>query len=301
VIEAAAPIGSAGVLLVDKPIGPTSHDIVDHVRRALRTRRVGHTGTLDPFASGLLVVCVGNATRLSRYLTGLDKEYLAVVRLGASTSTDDTEGEITGQSEAWIDLCRDALEAALDGLRGEILQVPPEFSAKKVGGEAAHRKARRGERVSLAAVPVAVRRLDLLDAELPDLRLRIVCSSGTYIRALARDLGAALGVGGHLVELRRTRVGAFRVEDAVRPDGDVANPPSTAWLEPSVAMSHMAAVRVDALQAKRLANGQSIPLEAQSLNAGEHVAVLLDEELVAVAVAEPGRVSPQVVLVGGGG
>jgi tRNA pseudouridine55 synthase len=171
--EAAAQLPPAGgVLLVDKPVGPTSHDVVQRVRRTLGDRRVGHTGTLDPIASGLLLLCVGPATRLSEYLSGFHKEYDALVRLGASTTTHDLEGDVTARSDAWRTLSPAQLEAALCGLEGRLLQVPPEFSAKKVGGEAAHRKARRGESVVLPAAEVWIHALELMDVDLPDVRVR---------------------------------------------------------------------------------------------------------------------------------
>lgn len=207
-----------GLLVIDKPAGLTSHDVVARVRRLLGTRRVGHAGTLDPAATGVLVLGVNRATKLLAYLTKADKEYLATVRLGASTTTDDAEGQvIDGPGCAAVDPER--LEEALEALRGPIMQVPSSVSAIKVDGQRAYRRVRGGEEVVLAARPVTISRLDIIGQPRQvegffDLDIAVECTSGTYIRALARDLGAALGVGGHLTALRRTRVGVWRVAEA---------------------------------------------------------------------------------------
>jgi tRNA pseudouridine55 synthase len=213
-------ITASGLVIVDKPGGVTSHDVVARVRRLAGTRKVGHAGTLDPMATGVLVVGVEKATRLLGYLTLTEKEYAATIRLGESTSTDDAEGEITGGASA-ADVSAESLTKAVAGLTGEIEQVPPAVSAIKVDGQRAYRLTRAGAAPELKARPVTVYefivtgtrpvpgRPDLLDVD-----ATVRCSSGTYIRALARDLGAALGTGGHLTRLRRTRVGGYRVEDA---------------------------------------------------------------------------------------
>ncbi len=203
-----------GVLVVDKPAGPTSHDVVDHVRRALRERRVGHTGTLDPFATGVLPVCVGKATRLARFLGGGDKVYRATVRLGFSTSTDDRLGEPLGPPQA-VALDRAVIEAALVRLTGTYDQLPPAFSAKHVNGRRAYELAREGREVALRSVSVTVHAALLLEQRDDQLEIEVRCSPGTYVRSLARDLGKALGTGGHLEELRRLRSGSFDVEQAV--------------------------------------------------------------------------------------
>jgi tRNA pseudouridine55 synthase len=206
-----------GVLVVDKPAGPTSHDIVDRVRRALGTRRVGHAGSLDPFATGVLVVCAGRATRLARFLAEGEKEYVAGVRLGFGTTTDDATGEPLGEPRA-VDVAPDAVAAALRGLVGTFDQVPPAFSARHVGGRRLYEIARRGESVPRAATPVTVSALDLLRIEGERLEVVVRCSPGTYVRALARDLGERLGTGAHLTALRRTRSGAFDLSRAVPGD-----------------------------------------------------------------------------------
>lgn len=211
-----------GILLVDKPGGLTSHDIVARARRALGTRKIGHAGTLDPMATGLLVLGVGPATRLLTYIVGLDKTYEATIRLGVATDSDDADGTVTaGADPAALAAVADAAIAnAVSALTGRISQVPSTVSAIKVGGKRAYDLARAGQDVQLKAREVTVARFDVLDVrrtpggDAIDLDVVVDCSSGTYIRALARDLGAALGVGGHLTALRRTRIGPFLVERA---------------------------------------------------------------------------------------
>lgn len=292
---------AGGVLPVDKPAGPSSHDVVAIARRSLGTRRVGHTGTLDPLATGLLLLCVGPATRLAEFLTGLPKRYRARVRLGVRTTTDDAEGEIEATSEAWRRLGRADAEGALAGLRGPILQTPPRFSAKKVGGRTAYDLARRGEEVRLAPVPVEVLALEMTAWDPPDLELDVRCSSGTYIRALARDLGAALGVGAHLTALRRTEVGDFRVEDALPLDAlERADAVAAAWVAPAAALAHLPTVEVSAEDAARIAHGRAVGLggSAPGLEGGA-VAVLSARELVAVAARAGDRLLPRKVFGGG--
>lgn len=287
------PEGGA-VLPLDKPPGPTSHDVVARVRRVLGLRKVGHTGTLDPFASGLLLMCLGAATRLSQYLTGLDKAYLATVRLGVRTTTHDPEGDVLEESGSWAALERPQVDDALVALRGTILQRPPAYSAKKVRGEAAHRRVRRGEAVELPPVEVRVVSLEIVGWDLPYLGLAIRCSSGTYIRALARDLGEALGVGGHLTELRRTAVGGFRVEDAVRLDSLTPVSAQDHWVPSVQAVAHLPRVEVGPDEAARLASGQWLPM-ARELPEGP-IAVLCGSELVAVGAAEGSRLRPRKVF-----
>jgi len=206
-----------GVLVVDKPAGPTSHDVVDRVRLALGTRRAGHTGTLDPFATGVLPVCVGRATRLARFLAGGEKEYRARVRLGFATTTDDLTGEPVG-APVRVDVGPGPLAAALAGLVGSFDQVPPAFSAKHAGGHRLYELARRGEAVPRSATPVTIHGIDLLLREGDTVEIAVRCSAGTYVRALARDLGERLGTGAHLTALRRTRSGAFDLSQAVPGD-----------------------------------------------------------------------------------
>ncbi len=283
------------VLPVDKPVGPTSHDVVRDARRALGERRIGHTGTLDPFASGLLLLCVGRATRLSEYLTGLDKEYVATARLGESTNTDDLEGETIERRDGWAEFSEADLTQALESFLGEIHQVPPQFSAKKVGGEAMYLKARRGEAVELEAVPVTVYDVSLEEVALPSVQFRVRCSSGTYIRALARDLGERLGVGGHLTELRRTMVGRFRVEEGLPltllSDREaVAN----ARIDPLRSLSHLPDLEVDEEGVRKLSFGQPVPYEGPDVS--EPVAVHAGSSLVAIGRPVDGMLKPSKVF-----
>jgi len=206
------------VALVAKPggpHGPTSHDVVDTVRRALATRRVGHLGTLDPSAAGLLVLVVGRATRLAPFASAWRKAYEGVIRLGTTTASDDATGEVLATSEAWRTLDRRRVEEALAAFRGAYEQRPPAYSAVKVQGERSYRRARRGETVTLAPRRVHVAELELVRFEPPDVAFRATVSGGTYLRSLARDVGAALGCGAHLASLTRTAVGPFRLADAV--------------------------------------------------------------------------------------
>jgi tRNA pseudouridine55 synthase len=206
-----------GVLVIDKPAGPTSHDMVDRVRRALRIRRVGHTGTLDPFATGVLPLCLGKATRLARFLGTGDKIYRATVHLGVATTTDDLTGtEIGAPREVRLDEVE--LRAALARLEGSYDQVPPAYSARRVGGRRLYELARRGEAAPRPAKPVTIKKIGLLAVTGDRLQIEVHCSPGTYVRALARDLGEDLGVGGHLAALRRTRSGSFGIEHAVPGD-----------------------------------------------------------------------------------
>ncbi len=219
-----------GLLVVDKPSGLTSHDVVARLRRVLRTRRVGHAGTLDPMATGVLVCGVGRATRLLGMLALTDKEYLATIRLGAATTTDDAQGEVLSITPAT--LTAQQVESALAPLRGRVMQRPSSVSAIKVDGRRAHQRVREGEEVVLAEreVTIEVLHVDALRAAemegvaVTDVDVRVVCSSGTYVRAIARDAGLALGVGGHLTALRRTRVGRYRLAGAQPLEALLADP-----------------------------------------------------------------------------
>jgi tRNA pseudouridine55 synthase len=205
---------TSGILLVDKPGGITSHDVVSRVRKLAGTRKVGHAGTLDPAATGLLILGIESSTRLLTYLVGLDKEYLATIRLGLATTTDDAEGEAIGEAVDATGITPAAIAAGIAPLTGVIRQVPSSVSAIKVGGKRSYDRVRDGEQFTLAAREVTVMAFEVLAARAGELDVRVECSSGTYIRALARDLGAALGVGGHLTSLRRTRVGPFAIDEA---------------------------------------------------------------------------------------
>lgn len=220
---------ASGLVLIDKPKGWTSHDVVAKLRGIAGTRRVGHAGTLDPMATGLLLIGINSATKLLTYLVGASKTYEATIRLGASTITDDAEGDIVDVASAEVvrAITSEQIESALESLRGEIMQVPSSVSAIKVDGERAYTKVRGGDEVKLAARPVSIYRFEITsqpqiiqnDDVFLDFNATIECSSGTYIRALARDLGRQLSVGGHLAALRRTKINNYAVEDAQQIDG----------------------------------------------------------------------------------
>jgi tRNA pseudouridine55 synthase len=303
-----------GVLVVDKPSGPTSHDIVERARRVLATRRVGHTGTLDPFATGVLVLCVGQATRLARFLSAGDKAYRASVRLGFATTTDDLTGEPLSTPRS-VDVGDDALREALRSLVGSFDQVPPAFSARQVGGRRLYELARQGEAVARAATPVTVHALELLTRGDDALELEVRCSGGTYVRALARDLGERLGTGAHLTALRRTRSGPFDLEQAV-PGEDLAGAGGR-LIGLSRLLPELPAVTVGAEGRRRVAHGRE--LAPEHVLAGfpqarvERVRVL-DEmgELLALAVPQgvdagasplprPPSLHADLVLIGGEG
>lgn len=291
------PTGGDGILPLDKPEGPTSHDVVADVRRILDVRRVGHTGTLDPFASGLLLMCVGRATRLAEYLHALPKDYVAEARLGQVTSTLDPEGEVVREDPGWADLDEDGVRGALQHLLGPQKQRPPSYSAKKVGGERAYQRVRRGETVELPPVPVEVHELELMEMDLPLIRFRVRCSTGTYVRALARDLGEHLGVGAHLTALRRTAIGDFQVDEAPEPEG-LARPGvlEAAWISPLEAVAHLPRVEVDEEEARRLTSGQSLAVAPGAALELGPTAVVAGGELLAVAEPERGQLRPRKVF-----
>jgi tRNA pseudouridine55 synthase len=250
-----------GILNVDKPLGYSSHEVVVVVRKLLSQDRVGHAGTLDPLATGVLLLCLGKATRVSQFLMDSRKTYRATVRLGVSTTTHDREGEITAQSS--VEVGREEVQAALGQFVGRIDQVPPAYSAIKVGGKRLYELARRGVAVRLPPRPVDVYALRLVDWTPPDIALEVECGAGTYVRALARDLGEALGCGAHLTALRRTRSGQFTVEQAVNLEmlqAAAAADDIARHLHPlDAALAHLPAVYLDAETAYRLALGQSVP------------------------------------------
>ncbi|MDQ0423825.1 tRNA pseudouridine(55) synthase TruB [Cellulomonas iranensis] len=298
------PTADDGVLVVDKPAGWTSHDVVARVRRLASTRKVGHAGTLDPMATGVLVVGIGRATRLLTYVTGADKDYTATVRLGVATTTDDAEGETLAVHDASA-LTRDDLVAPVAALTGDIQQVPSSVSAIKVDGQRAYARVRSGEDVELAARPVHVARFDVLDVRAAavdgvtvlDVDVAVTCSSGTYVRALARDLGTALGVGGHLTALRRTRVAGYGLADARTLDELAATPedrPVTVLPLADAARAALPARELDDADARALSYGQGIaPGDAP---AGPLAAIGPDGALVAVVERRGPRLHPVVVF-----
>jgi tRNA pseudouridine55 synthase len=254
-----------GLLVVDKPAGWTSHDVVARMRRVAATRRVGHAGTLDPMATGVLVIGVGRATRLLGHLSLADKDYDATIRLGASTTTDDADGEIVEEHDA-DGVEDDAIATAMQRLTGEIEQVPAAVSAIKVDGVRAYERARQGETVELKPRPVRVDRFELARRDGRDLDVHVTCSTGTYVRALARDLGTALGVGAHLTRLRRTRVGGFTIGDAVTL-ADVERELVITPL-PDAVDAAFPRVEVTDEEARRIAHGQRLVLALPGSPAG---------------------------------
>lgn len=287
-----------GLLSLDKPVGQTSHDIVSFVRSRLGVRRVGHSGTLDPFASGLLLLCLGRSTRLVEYLHGFPKRYEACARLGVSTSTDDPEGDVVFESDAWKALTVDEIASTLGEFLGVVDQRPPRYSAKKVRGTPAYARSRRGEEISLPSVPVTIHSIEITGIDLPHVRFDIQCGTGTYVRAIARDLGEALGVGAHLTELRRVEIGPFRVEAAFRPE-DLPTPDQIAGvlIPPLEVVSHLPRLEVTQEEAARISSGQALELQAAppSMDQADH-AVVFQSQLLAVAVRDGSRFRPRKVF-----
>lgn len=249
----------SGLVIVDKPAGMTSHDVVARLRRLAGTRRVGHGGTLDPMATGLLVIGVNKATRLLTYVIGATKSYAATIRLGQGTNTDDAEGETTSTTDAGA-VTEAAIRASLAAMVGEIDQVPSAVSAIKINGQRAYHRVRAGEEVALPARRITISRLDVMGISrgetTVDVAVDIDCSSGTYIRAIARDLGAALGVGGHLTALRRTKVGEVTLAEAITLDALAARAPDVLALDLDAAVRRYFPVReVPEPEAARLSHG----------------------------------------------
>jgi tRNA pseudouridine55 synthase len=294
-------VGGA-VLPLDKPSGPTSHDVVARARKALGLRRVGHSGTLDPFATGLLLLCIGPATRISEYLQGLPKTYLATAVLGVSTDSLDLDGSVTERRPVPDALDREAVSAALGSFVGGYAQVPPQFSAKKVGGEAMHRKARRGESVPLPPVPVTIHEAELVSFDSPTVTFRITCSAGTYVRSLARDLGDRLGTGAHLVALRRERIGVLTVSHAL-PADRLGDPDAVVdhAMAPLEALAHLPRVEMTPAEGRRIQNGQAVPVAALEAGEGDDlseglVVLSLAGRLLAMAELVEGSIRPRKVF-----
>lgn len=284
-----------GVLPVDKPEGPTSHDVVASARRALRTRRIGHTGTLDPFATGLLLLCIGPATRLAEYLSGMPKTYEATARLGVSTDTLDRTGSTVATSGAWRDLSEDRIRRAFEAERGTRLQEPPAYSAKRIAGRRSYELAREGSAPRPDPVEVTIHRLDVTAVDGADVRFTLTCSSGTYVRAVARDAGERLGVGAHLTALRRTAVGPFQVDGAVPLDRLEENDTvAAALLSPLQALRHLPVVRLDTEAVARVRNGRPVP-GGEGVE-GSVAALAADDRLVAVAEVDGALLRPRKVF-----
>ena len=299
------PVPPDGLVIVDKPAGWTSHDVVGKMRRLVGTRRVGHAGTLDPMATGVLVLGVERATRLLGHLTLTQKEYAATIRLGQSTLTDDAEGEVTGSAPAGLVAAvrEEQVAAGIAALTGEIMQVPSSVSAIKVDGVRSYARVRSGDEVKLAPRPITVfefERGELRYAQdTLDVDVRVVCSSGTYIRALARDLGEALGVGGHLTALRRTRVGPYTLADAV-PLADLATAAESGEPVPVLPLAEAAGAAfprydADEEQAKTIAHGG--PLPARGLGPGPIAVFAPDGAFLALVEEQGKRCKPIAVFV----
>ena len=279
----------SGVLVVDKPIGLTSHDVVQIIRRGTGIRRAGHTGTLDPRASGVLVILIGPAVRLSEFVSASDKRYQATIRLGSSTDTYDGDGQITDSTEVG-DISEEAFDEVLQTFVGEMEQVPPPFSAVKVKGHKAYELARKGEEVELEPRTVNVYSLEILEWAPPEAVIDVYCSSGTYVRSLANDLGKALGTGAHLVGLRRTKSGRFTLRDAVQLRRLQEAFDAGDWyrflIPAAEALSDWPMVELDADAMELVRHGHRIPADSEAIGwargvsqQGDLVALLeVDEE-----------------------
>jgi tRNA pseudouridine55 synthase len=283
------------VLPVDKPVGPTSHDVVARARRALSIRRIGHTGTLDPFASGLLLLCIGDATRIAQYLVGLDKRYIGALRLGVATDTDDRTGSVISIADC-SHVCAADITGAFAPFIGTITQVPPTYSARKVGGERMHSLARRGIAVEAPPAVVDIHSATVLRFDPPDVEFSMECSSGTYVRSFARDVGAALGTGAHLTALRRTRIGRFDVEAAVAMESlEAESVLDSHGMSGVAALAHLPKVDIDDDAAGHIAHGRRIRAP-EGTAAADVAAIALDDVLIAVAAIEGGIIRPAKVL-----
>jgi len=276
-----------GVLLVDKPAGLSSHAVVDRVRRALGTLRIGHGGTLDPFATGLLVLLIGRATRLLPYLASDPKGYAATIRFGTATSTDDVTGDPVAEGPIPT---ASSIDDAMATMTGHLLQRPPAFSAKQVGGVRAYKAARRGKPLTLEPVAVRVHEWRVLNRSGADLDVEVSCGPGTYVRALARDLGEAASSAAHLAALRRTRSGPFRIADAQTLE--VIESGSARLLPAGAAVTHLPAQALDDLDAQRIVHGRVVSATVD----GPLAALSHAGELLAVAEREDGNWRPRVVL-----
>jgi tRNA pseudouridine55 synthase len=300
-----------GIFVIDKPAGCTSHDVVDRMRRILGTRRIGHTGTLDPFATGVLVICINRATRLARFLVGDEKEYRATMRLGCATDTGDLTGKMLSPIADARHITAGVVNEALSHFRGRIKQTPPMYSAKKIGGSKLYEMARRGLEIDREPVEVEVKELELREIKeifspacgglTKDCLIHVVCSSGTYIRTLAEDIGNRLGVGAHLVELRRTRAGSFDISRSLTLER-LARSAEAGQVEPllipMVEALPLEALQVDEDERRAIGHGRSIRRSGPWLNGS--LAMLCDNrrQLVAIATfnAKKQHWEPQIVL-----
>lgn len=288
-----------GVLIINKPLGLTSHDVVNRVRRLTDTRRIGHTGTLDPLATGLLILCIGRATRLAEYITDQNKSYQATIRLGQETNTYDAEGQVIAENPVHVSF--QELQSILPSFTGEIRQVPPMFSAIKVKGKPLYHHARKGMTVKRKARTVFIERLEVLRWEIPELELGIDCSSGTYVRSIAHDLGQQLGCGGHLTALRRTAIGRFTIQDSVL----LSNLNEENWrsyvLSSETAVEHLPRITFSIEEALALSHGQNIPRENVQLYPGPIRAFDANGCFIGIILAEPEAWRPHKIFYPGKG
>jgi tRNA pseudouridine55 synthase len=290
-----------GVLIIDKPAGITSHDVVAKVRRILKTKRVGHTGTLDPFATGVMVVLVGKATRLAQFLDKDEKEYEAVLQFGFETDTGDVTGERKSEGEIAKEVFVEDIESVLPKFRGQIQQVPPMYSAKKIAGKKLYEHARKGETVEREAVAVDISKLEVLqdpaqDKPLETLTIRVACSAGTYIRTLAEDIARTASGRAHLIALRRTRAGRFTIEDAV----EIEAVSEAGLLPVGIAVEHLPSIKLTPERVEKTLNGLSTRLSDPGFSDQERVRMVgEDGSLIAVGTfsAEDSSIKPKVVLV----
>lgn len=281
-----------GILIIDKPVGPTSHDIVSSVRKILKEKKVGHTGTLDPAATGVLPLVLGKATKLARYVTGGDKRYLAKFKLGITTDTLDAEGTVI--TERPVNVTEEQVRAAVKKFTGEIDQTPPMYSAKKIEGQRLYELARQGVTVEREAKRVTVHAMDILSIELPHVTIDVTCSAGTYVRVLAQDIGEELGCGAHLETLRRTAAGAFTIDEAVTLEA-LADDPSlvkTRMLPLARALSQLPTISLPPGVVKMVTNGHQLcvadlrTLDTPEFAENATIALVSDDgELIAVAQA----------------
>src|SRR5688572_3685590 len=304
-----------GILIIDKPEGPTSHDVVNRVRRILKTKKVGHTGTLDPFATGVLVLLVGKATRLAQFLDKDEKEYEAVVRFGFETDTGDKTGrriaECGLRSEELFDrLAHIEWNDVLSNFRGELQQVPPMYSAKKIDGKKLYEHARKGVEIERKGISVNISKLEILSeppasaggevSKTDAIKLRVRCSAGTYIRTLAEDIGRSVGTGAHLTELRRTRAGKFEIANAVTLEKLETADPERLLRSMNEAVAHLPALILDKDRVERTRNGLSTSVGRDDVEEGAAVKMLdADGNIIAVGIynASESRVRPKIVLV----
>jgi len=302
-----------GILVIDKPVGFTSHDVVAKVRRILKTKRVGHTGTLDPFATGVLVVLAGRATRLAQFLDKDEKEYSACVRFGFETDTGDATGQVLKAESRMQNeevaklLAKTDWESVLVRFRGEIEQIPPMFSAKKVAGKKLYEHARRGVEIERKPIRVNIRSIELIESAIRNpqsaidtLRIRVACSAGTYIRTLATDIGREINVGAHLTELRRSRAGKFSLSQSVTLDElNESNNPLERLVPIEEAVSHLDAINLNAERSKKTLSGLSTRVGEMNFSMNQPIRMLSEScELLAIGFYNEAEksVQPKIVL-----